>query len=397
MEDDLQHPPEEIPKLIHAIKNNLDLNKVDGIAFHQTDGFVITKQAKIINNLNKYRVAWELMKPYKYTYWGNKPAVVVQFSRGCPYKCNYCGQALFWKKWRYRNPKAFAEELAMLHKKFGVEVINFADENPTSNKEIWKKFLEALIEENVPVRLVGSCRADNIVRDAGILHLYKKAGFERLLLGIESYNENVLKMIKKGASKSKDMEAIKLLRQHNILSMATYVMGFSDETLKTYYNSMKQLLYYDPDQIQIMYLTPHKWTPFFNLIKNRKVIQADQRLWDYKHQVLETSNLKPWQVIISVKIIEAILQLRPKALKRLFFHKDKNIREAIKWYYKVGRNVWFREVYHFIFKEKRNTKQIYLKDFWTDESKQCIKSYNIKNIESYNDYQEKRKQYNNVI
>ena len=31
--------------------------------------------------------------------------------------------------------------------------------------------------------LVGSTRADDIVRDADILHLYKKAGCQRFLLG----------------------------------------------------------------------------------------------------------------------------------------------------------------------------------------------------------------------
>jgi len=36
--------------------------------------------------------------------------------------------------------------------------------------------LEALIAENVSLILVGSTRTDDIVRDADILHLYKKAG-----------------------------------------------------------------------------------------------------------------------------------------------------------------------------------------------------------------------------
>lgn len=117
-----------------------------------------------------------------YTYWGNLRAVVVQFSRGCPHLCTYCGQRGFWTKWRHRNPVKFAQEIAHLHRKHGVKVFNFADENPTVSKKAWKAFLQALIMENVDVLLVGSTRADDIVRDADNLHLYKKAGVIRFLL-----------------------------------------------------------------------------------------------------------------------------------------------------------------------------------------------------------------------
>ena len=70
----------------------------------------------------------------------------------------------------------FAAEIARLHRTHGVEVFNFADENPTASRPAWQTFLEALIAEKVDVTLVGSTRADDIVRDADILHLYKRAG-----------------------------------------------------------------------------------------------------------------------------------------------------------------------------------------------------------------------------
>ena len=90
-----------------------------------------------------------------------------------------------------------ADEIEMLHHEYGIEVINFADENPSTNKREWKLFLEALIAKNLNLILVGSIRADNIVRDKDHLHLYKQAGFERFLLGIENYDEVILEKIKK--------------------------------------------------------------------------------------------------------------------------------------------------------------------------------------------------------
>jgi anaerobic magnesium-protoporphyrin IX monomethyl ester cyclase len=355
---------ETIVNLVEAIENKSPLELVNGIAIRLNGVALKTIPAPIIKDLNACRVGWELMENYNYTYWGKRKAVVIQFSRGCPHSCSYCGQSLFWKKWRHRDPQLLADEIEMLHKKYGVEVVNFADENPSADQKEWRKFLEALIQKNLKLILVGSIRADSIVRDAEHLHLYKKAGFERFLLGIENYNEAVLEKIKKEGSIAKDKKAIQLLRRNNILSMATYVVGFGEETTKDFYNSLKQLLHYDPDQVQLLYVTPHKWTPYFEEIKDKRIIQQDQKKWDYKHQVMAMENLKPWVVILYVKLIELIMQARPSALKRLFFHKDARLRDAMRWYTNIGRRVWFHELFQFFFKAKRQSKDIKLSEFW---------------------------------
>lgn len=84
---------------------------------------------------------------------------------------SYCGQRGFRARFRHRDPSKFAAEIDWLHRAHGVEVINFADENPTASRKAWHAFLEALIAESVEVTLVASTRAGDIVRDADILHL----------------------------------------------------------------------------------------------------------------------------------------------------------------------------------------------------------------------------------
>lgn len=350
--------------LVECLTSNDPIENVRGIALRIGGEGKITPPAEIIKNLDDYRIGWELMEGYNYTYWGKKKAVVIQFSRGCPYPCNYCGQSLFWKKWRNRDPQLLADEIEMLHNKYGIEVINFADENPSTNKREWKAFLEALIAKNLNLILVGSIRADNIVRDEKHLHLYKEAGFERFLLGIENYDEVILEKIKKAGSVVKDKKAIELLRKHNILSMATYVVGFGEERFRDFYNSLKQLLAYDPDQIQLLYVTPHKWTPYYNDVKEKNIIMDDQRYWDYKHQVMETPHMKPWKVILCVKLIEVIMQVRPKAIKRWLFHPDRRLRKAMFWYNNIGKRVWVFELIQFFFVNKRLKTPRPIDGFW---------------------------------
>ncbi|MDR2946077.1 MAG: cobalamin-dependent protein [Candidatus Adiutrix sp.] len=353
-----------VPKLVHALEHGLPPETIAGLAFRTQGVPSKTPPADPIKNLDDFRVGWELMNAYNYTYWGKHKAVVIQFSRGCNHRCIYCGQNLFWREWRRRSPQSLADEIEMLHTKYGVKVFDFADENPAADREAWKELLEAIIAKNMDIILVGSIRADHIVRDADILHLYKKAGFDRFLLGIENYDEEVLKNLKKGSSISKDRQAIQLLRKHDIISMATYVVGFGDEKIIDFYHSLKHLLSYDPDQIQLMYATPHQWAPYFEDVKEREVVISDQRKWDFKHQVLAMKYLKPWQTIVCVKLIEAVLQTRPKTLKRLFFHQDARFRKAMFWYTNIGKRVWVWELFEFFFLAGTVKGKMLLKDFW---------------------------------
>jgi anaerobic magnesium-protoporphyrin IX monomethyl ester cyclase len=191
-------------RLMAALADDADLGAIPGIAYRGADGPRATPPAAVIRDLDAYRVGWELIDHARYSYWGGLRAVVVQFSRGCPHLCRYCGQRGFWTRWRHRDPVGFAKELAWLHRQHGVKVINFADENPTVSKKAWRAFLEALIAEKVELILVGSTRADDIVRDADILHLYKQAGWQRFLLGLENTDARTLELIRKGATPSTD-------------------------------------------------------------------------------------------------------------------------------------------------------------------------------------------------
>jgi anaerobic magnesium-protoporphyrin IX monomethyl ester cyclase len=167
-------------------------------------------------------------------------------------------------------------------------------------------------------------------------------------LGMESTDERTLELIRKGATTTTDREAIRLMRQHGILSMATRVVGFEEETDRDHWRGLRQLLSYDPDQIQMLYVTPHRWTPYFRLAAARQVIQTDCRRWDYKHQVLATRHMPPWRGLLWFKFTEMVLQARPRAIWRTYFQRDKRLRHAMRWYTQMGRRVWPHEILNFL-------------------------------------------------
>jgi anaerobic magnesium-protoporphyrin IX monomethyl ester cyclase len=366
-------------RLMHAFEAGEPLEQVAGIAFREwTSGtgplterrgpglggpVRSTRSATVIAHLDEHRVGWELIDFARYTYWGGRRAVVVQFSRGCPHRCSYCGQRDFWRRWRHRDPERFAHELAWLHREHGVKVINFADEDPTASRSAWRTFLEALVRERVSLILVGSTRADDIVRDSDLLPLYKRAGVARFLLGMESTDDATLSRIRKGSCRETDREAIRLLRRHGILSMAAYVPGFQEAGHRDYWRALRQILAYDPDQIQLMYATPHRWTTYYRELRNQRVVQTDLSRWDYKHQVMANGRLSPWQTIAWMKLIEVAAQMRPASIRRVLAHPDRGLRAAMRWYYRIGRKVWLYEWWQFLFCDRRPAQGPSLREF----------------------------------
>jgi anaerobic magnesium-protoporphyrin IX monomethyl ester cyclase len=146
--------------------------------------------------------------------------------------------------------------------------------------------------------------------------------------------------------------------------MAAYVPGFQESGHGDYWRALKSIVSYDPDQIQLLYPTPHRWTPYYRTLARHRVIQTDQGRWDYKHQVVANAHLAAWQAFIWMKLMEVVLQLRPRSLARVIAHPDRGLRAAMRWYYRIGRKVWFHELWHFFFRDQRVANGPTLREFF---------------------------------
>ena len=270
------------------------LRGIAGIAYRQGAEVVVTESRAPIVDLDAWRIGWELIDRWDdYQCFGFGRAAILQFSRGCPHRCTYCGQHGFWVNWRHRDPSKLADEIERLHGDHGIKFITLADENPTTLKKQWTMFLEDMRSRRLPVRFFATIRASDIVRDRDILALYREAGILYVLMGIESTSDDVLRQIKKGSSTRVDFQACRLLKEHGIFSIVGHIVGLQDESSSTFRTALRQLRLYDGDYLNAMYVTPHSWTTFGEAVQNRGVVQADQTKWDYRHQVLAQKTLRP--------------------------------------------------------------------------------------------------------
>src|SRR5262245_59590687 len=137
---------ETAPLLLAAIQSGRPLHSIPGIAYRDGGTSHLNPPAAPIQDLDACRVGWELIEDWgRYQYWGAGRAAVVQFSRGCPHLCSYCGQRGFWTRWRHRDPRRVAAEIGWLNRTHGVRFVDLADENPTTSPRLWRTFLESLI------------------------------------------------------------------------------------------------------------------------------------------------------------------------------------------------------------------------------------------------------------
>jgi anaerobic magnesium-protoporphyrin IX monomethyl ester cyclase len=348
------------------------LERIQGLAFRMGDHVVLTDERPPIRDLNCYRVGWELIQDWSaYQCFGLGRAAIVQFSRGCPHRCTYCGQHGFWVQWRHRDPVRLADEIEWLHRAHNVRFITLADENPTTLRDVWRRFLEELAARRLPVHLFATIRATDIVRDADLLPLYRKAGILYILMGIESTDGDVLQKIHKDSTPRDDFHACRLLKEHDIFSILGHIVGFEDETWETFRRALRHLRAYDGDWLNAMYITPHSWTPFGREVKHRRVVECDQRKWDYRHQVLGQKHLTPWQLFAAVKWLEFRFHVRPLRLWELLRSRDRLRRRQLLWtYFHIGL-VWLGEIAEFcveVIRKRRLRRQNSLAvDSWPED------------------------------
>jgi anaerobic magnesium-protoporphyrin IX monomethyl ester cyclase len=345
-------------ELVKAIESGKPLRTVKGIAYRMAGHAELTSEPEPIQELDAFPIGWELIQNWDdYQCFGLGRAAVSQFSRGCPHACTFCGQQEFWQEWRHRDPVKVADEIEWLHRTHGVRFISLADENPTTDRAAWHHFLEELATRDIGVHFFISIRTPDIVRDADILYLYKKAGIQYVLLGVESVDPQVLKDIKKGSTTRQDLEACRLLKRHGIFSIVAHVVGLQEESWKTFRTAMKQLAYYNGDFVNVTHVTPHSWTEFARQAKDRPIIQPDVGKWDYRHQILWQPKLSPWKVFLGAKLIEACVHARPGKLWSILRTRDRFLRKQLIWCFFHTTAVYWAEV--ILWKATRSHKKHY--------------------------------------
>ncbi|MFZ5626839.1 MAG: cobalamin-dependent protein [Bacillota bacterium] len=278
---------ETLPELIWARQTGRSFQSVRGIAYREQGEPCATEPRPLIENLDTLAPAWDLLdwELYRYRITDSRLAIV-SGSRGCDQECRFCSQHHFWRKqYRERSPESLVKEILELRDRFGVEMVLFADEYTTKNRERWEKFLDLLLEAQPGVMLTMETRAPDIVRDQDILWKYRAAGFIHVYIGVESANQATLDALQKNIKAEEAETAIRLLNEQGILTECSFLLGHWEETPQSIEETLQQALRYNPDLAHFLFLTPWPYADLWQEVAER-VEEWDFSKYDLVHPIM---------------------------------------------------------------------------------------------------------------
>ncbi len=159
-------------------------------------------------------------------YWA--PMVGLYPVRGCPYRCSFCSVIkISGRMVRSQSVESTMESL-ILAKERGVETIMFVSDNFNKYPDL-RALLEAMIEEELGLRFFCQCDTQ-VVKQEELINLMGRAGCFEMFVGVESFNRDTLKAVKKTHNHpSTYAELVRMCDETGIRAHFSNIIGFADE------------------------------------------------------------------------------------------------------------------------------------------------------------------------
>jgi radical SAM superfamily enzyme YgiQ (UPF0313 family) len=162
----------------------------------------------------------------------------VQFSRGCPYNCEFCDIIeIYGHKPRTKSPEQIIGELQRLYELGYRGHVDFVDDNFIGNKRKVKEILRAIkkwsSEHNYPFYFSTEASI-NLADDDELLKLMQEIDFRYVFIGIETVDDAVLKCSQKTQNIHRELyDDMHKIYRHGMVVNGGYIIGFDEETSHT--------------------------------------------------------------------------------------------------------------------------------------------------------------------
>ncbi|MFH1620134.1 MAG: radical SAM protein [bacterium] len=161
----------------------------------------------------------------------NRPFAHLISSRGCPYQCGFCDRKVFGNKFRARSPENVVDEIEKLISLHGAREIKFFDDTFTLDKERAYGIFNELEKRKIQIPWSCVTRADCV--DKPFLQSMKKTGCWQVVYGIESGDQRMLDIMKKGLTLQQSESAVVLAKDAGLNARATFIIGVPGETMES--------------------------------------------------------------------------------------------------------------------------------------------------------------------
>lgn len=236
-------PEKTVFELVDELKKEAgNLKEIKGIGFVKDGVPVFTSTRPAIENLDSLPFPARHLLPME-QYFAfvkrnplrgeiRKPWTLLITSRGCPYNCVFCTHHVVWgKKWRGRSPENVVAELEQVITTYGVQQIDFLDDNMTLNRKRMEQICDLIIERGLRFEWFtpNGVRADTL--DEKLLRKMKRSGCKKIRLAPESGVQRVVnELIGKNLDLKSVERAVALCKKVGIKVGCFFVIGLIGET-----------------------------------------------------------------------------------------------------------------------------------------------------------------------
>jgi len=210
--------------LVACIENRGDVADVPGLVLYRDGAHFATPPRPLIDDLDslplpdrRLTAAWRSQY-----YWTNqRPHALIETSRGCPYRCNFCGVWRFHSaRVRYESPERVAEEVAAVAEPY----IFFTDDNFLLSVPRARRAAEIIAARGPRKQYTFQARSDTIVRHPELLEQWRDLGLISVFLGLEKVNDDALAGVNKHNSAANNEAAIQILKDLGISFNGNFIV-----------------------------------------------------------------------------------------------------------------------------------------------------------------------------
>jgi anaerobic magnesium-protoporphyrin IX monomethyl ester cyclase len=291
----------ELTKSFDETHGKPDLSKIKGISFRHGKLIKHNPPRPLMENLDAlpfpgYHFVKDYAHKYHFTMMAGRKARygMIEASRGCPHRCTFCSQWKHWQGvWRHKSIKRVADEIEFLYANYGSRLIWLTDDNFGFGKRM-EELCDQLIARGFSDDLSTfmQVRCDDVVKNKDLLPKMAKAGINWLLLGVESHSKSTLDSYRKGTNPEDSEKAVGLLRENDIFSQATCIIGDRNDSAEKIHDLREFINFLDPDLAIFMILTPYPGTDLFDEAKRKGWIEDwNWANYDMIHAIMPTETL----------------------------------------------------------------------------------------------------------
>ncbi len=274
-------PEATIVELLHALDEDKPLDNILGISWLDSDGKVVNNGFRpLIVDLDalplpaRHFIADRSYHNPKIKRSGYTTAFT---SRNCPYHCIYCvpssltfAREIENKRFTgrkptisYRTAESVDREMAILHEQ-GYKAVGFMDDNFIWNEERTRLMCEIMKKYG----MLWGCQARVDAITEPIAKMLGESGCQYVDLGVESFNDEILKYVRKGITTEQIYEAIGLLKKYKVPVKLNVLIGSSPlETKETLRHTLREAKKLKVDQVMFNIVSPFPGTEFYKLCK----------------------------------------------------------------------------------------------------------------------------------